>query len=191
MNHSIPEKVSPQAVASFLRSLPPDYFTSQLPNAQDAHLLAIFAHLVGEPFEACRAYAAALDEQLDNRAKDHLTSFIFRAAMIAVRQLSVDHLRCGFIALAIMGFPRDIHELYGAFAALNRSAEHLKADPHQLFEMAARYAVEPALAQMMLDFDKQSPTYKRLETFQLREIHGPNGVIYWSPMNDTIPEGWR
>ncbi len=147
--------------------MPSDYAVSQLPNSNDLHLLALCGQLLSEPPEVNRVFAAAVDNQIKRQGRDRLAEFIYRSAMLAVRQRSPKCLQCGFVALAF-GVASDIELLHQYMAVLNRSAEHLKLNAHQLFEMAIERTADPYLARIMAAFDSGSATYKSLRTFQLR-----------------------
>lgn len=183
------ERISPHALVNFLHSLPASYAFSRLPNANDAYLLAACTQLLGKPSEANRAFAAAVDSQVDRQARDRLADFVYRVAMLAVRQESPEYLRCGFVALAL-SIASDVGVLHENMAVLNRSAEHLGLEAHSLFEMAGDRTGDPYLTQIITAFNAGTTDYKSLRTFQLKESVGPSGLLYLSIQSDDIPEGW-
>lgn len=189
VTHPEREPETPEALVAFLDALPADYDTSRLPNAYDDYLLAVCAQLLNEAPSVNRAFAAAVDNRMERPARDGLANFVYRVAMLAVRQKSRDQLRGGFVALAL-GVASDIGVLHENMAVLYRSAQHLGLDPNSLFALAIDRTGDPLLARIMTAFKEGTAVYKRLNTFQLKETDGPSGIVYLSIQSDDIPEGW-
>ena len=167
-------------------TLPTSYRDSELPNQVDNIVSKFIMYLASGPVETRRAFAEVADDQIKRALRD----FIFRVSIISLREHSPAKLKQGYAALGLSGMAADVEDLYSYMAILNHSAEQLNVDPIELFEFAASLTNSSELRTRFLSFANADPIYKKLETFYLREIKRPNGIIYWTTRNNRIPTNW-
>lgn len=111
-----------------------------------------------------------------------LLSYGKRAAVFALRERSAQPLIDGLRAIAMIEAERtDPRDILWTLALLHHAAERIGQEPERLFRDAASLA-EPQVAQMLVDFPRQSASERDLKhSWGYEELSTPNGpgLIGW------------
>ncbi|MBN2002450.1 MAG: HEAT repeat domain-containing protein [Anaerolineae bacterium] len=169
----------------YLQQVPDSYRYTTLPCVIDDKLRAVVAFVKDASPEQRREFY----RQIDTPSSYTLLAFAERMSMLCVRRGSVDLLRDGLIAVAMMGPESDSQLIAITVSLLYNSALKLNTDVVAIFEQAVHYRNEFSSAGGdVLSFLDREGRARSIEAMGHREVQGPSGLIYWAG-NDPIPEG--
>ncbi len=168
-----------------LKQIPSSYRYTTLPCATDDNLLEVVAFVR----EATPPQRQELCRQIDAAVSYGLLAFAERMSMLCVRRHSVDLLRDGVIAVALMGPESDQQLIVVTTSLLYNSALKLDVAAETLFEQAFQYRNEFSSAGSdVLAFLNREGGARSIEVMGYKEVPGPSGLVYWAG-NSPIPEG--
>jgi len=163
-----------QFVDQVIESLPPGrtYYREPLPCFADDQLTRLCHwYMRSSPMER-----GAFSSSLQRGHGDLLLVFSERMATLAIRETSVSRLRCGIVAIGMLGLTTlDFRESLVVLALLHRSAVKLGVDPNALFLEGAEQG-NPEVAEQLRMFAKRERV--DIESMGFRETNSPDGFLY-------------
>lgn len=161
------------------------YRKSKLPNNYDDAIAKICKFLKTTDNEQRKEFVSLLDDQ----STSILLSFCDRMSMVGVRYNSTHDLFTGLIALILIAGENNYQDILVSISLFYHSIALLRLDPRKLFTAASRYATSEYARNLFMNFLDRSPKDQRITAFGIKEIQGPNGLIYQFG-NVKIPDGW-
>jgi hypothetical protein len=164
-----------------------DYRFRPLPSAVDEDVIALLGDFERAGDGDQKAFVASLEEP----ASYALLAFAERMSMLSVRRTSENLLQLGCVAFVLSIHHIDPRMGLMIISLLHRSAEKLGVSPDPLFRSALKYAVDPAVSELILSFLARDPKKKDIRAMGFKEVDGPSGLIYWQGGPRPIPEGLK
>jgi hypothetical protein len=163
------------------------YRFSPLPSSADEAAI----DLLGDFEEASERDQRTFVSSLEESASFALLAFAERMSMLSVRRTSENLLQLGCVAFVLSIHHIDPRMGLMIISLLHRSAEKLGVSPDPLFRSALKYAVDPAVSELILSFLARDPKKKDIRAMGFKEVDGPSGLIYWQGGPRPIPEGLK
>lgn len=118
---------------------------------------------------------AADEARRKREIADRLESFGLRAAVMGLREGSLDMVRAGLAAFAIADIGADVRETMMSITVLFHAAERLGADAAGLFREVAALS-GPAFSAVLIDFANRPEGLRTLACMGWREVETPQGI---------------